>query len=234
MNDHPVCHAGACRVLLCLFAAVSLVRLTPPTVGAQATMTLLVRLWTVEDAPVPAAEVRLLDARSDRLIMEAVTDSAGEARLEGLAAGEVRVVISGRRPDGITLQQVGQDTRGIWVRLPARDWTMDLRADLDGAVFPDLGIDGGGAVDGEDATAIAQGTFAQPFPAAPRATALPAPRQAVVVSSATPPQRDITLVGPMQPPATGRPQRGLVGVALLLALAGLVGAVAAAIWRGKL
>ena len=234
MNGHPVRHARACRVLLGLFAAVSLVCLTAPSVGAQTSMTLLVRLWTVEDAPVPAAEVRVIDARSDRLIVEAVTDSAGEARFEGLAAGEARVVITGRRPDGIPLQQDGQDARGIWVRLPARDWTMDLRADLDGAVFPDLGIDGGGAVDGEDATAIAQGTFAQSFPAAPRATTLPTPRRAVVVSGGASSEHDITLDGPGHPPAASGQQPGFGGVALLVALAGLVGAVAAAIWRGKL
>lgn len=234
MNGHPVRHARACRVLLGLFVAISLVHMTPPTVGAQTTMTLLVRLWTVEDAPVPAARVRVIDARSDRLIVEAGTDGAGEARFEGLAAGEVRVVITGRHPDGMPLQQDGQDTRGIWVRLPARDWTMDLRADLDGAVFPDLGIDGGGAVDGEDATAIAQGTFAQSFPAAPRATTLPEPRQVVVVSGATPSEHDITLDGPGHPPAASGQRPGFAGVALLVALAGLVAAVAAAIWRGQL
>jgi len=224
-----------CWPLLVLAGAIGLALLAPGAAAAQKTsITLVVRLWTTEDAPVPLARVQVIDAQSDRLINEGTTDGVGEARFAEMPVAEIRVVVSGRRPDGTPLHQVAQDARGIWVRLPARNWTMDLRADIDGAVFPDLGIAGGGAVDGLDATAIAQGVFE--LPTAPRATAFPPARtrQAIVVPAAAALGPDLPADPREVSDATLRPGWDITGVALLVALGGITIAVAATIWRGKL
>ncbi len=223
--------------LLALAGVLISMLVAPSMIGAQASgKTLRIRLWTVEDAPVPLAHVRVIDARNRQLLVEGTTDTLGQLRFDGMPPIEVRVVISGQRPDGIPLKQVGQDTQGVWVRLPSKDWLMDLRADSDGTVFPDLGIAGVGAVDGRDATAIASGSFdtsiptvpiATPFPIAPTSQALATPN-AVLAARITTPETTVF------PGATPRATSSLPGLALLIVLGGLTLIVVATIWRGKL
>lgn len=141
------------------------------------TIALTVQLLDTADRPVPGTSVRILDAASNQALAQGVTNELGQALFPDLYPGEIRVVISGSLPDGTELRLIDQDARGIWVQLPGSHWRMELRADVDGVVFPDLSAAGAGAVDGLDATAIAQGTFDTPPAASPsQLAATPGPR----------------------------------------------------------
>lgn len=141
------------------------------------TIALTVQLLDTADRPVPGASVRILDAVSNQALAQGVTNELGQALFPDLYPGAIRVVISGSLPDGTELRLLDQDARGIWVQLPGSHWRMELRTDVDGVVFPDLSAAGAGAVDGLDATAIAQGTFDTPPAASPsQLAATPGPR----------------------------------------------------------
>jgi len=143
-----------CPVIV--LAALVLVLTQAPIVGAHAApIVLTVRLRTVTDVPVPTIAVRVADAAADHVLAAGTTDTRGQARFTEMPPTEIRVLLAGRLPDGTALRHTRQDQQGIWVNLPARDWVMDLRVDVDGLVFPDLGLGSAGAPDGAAATAIA-------------------------------------------------------------------------------
>lgn len=205
------------------------ITLVPASVAAQRPMTLTIRIWMVEDAPVTQVTVEILDARTGKAFASGTTDGDGQVRFEHLVPAPVRVSIRGVRPDGTPLMQVGQDQDGIWVKLPESDWVMELRVDVDGTVFPAL--DAVGAADGLDATAIANGTFGS-IPTSPDTT--------LNMRVVTPSRLTTTALAPQStkptvPGATNAQDALLLpGVALLILLLGLTVITAAAAWRGKL
>ena len=200
----------------------------PVPVGSQpAPIVMTVQLLTVAREPVPEVAVSVVDAASDRPLAAGTTDSRGQARFDGMPPTEIRVRLTGRLADGTALRHTRQDQRGIWVQLPAHDWLMDLRADTDGLVFPDLGLGNAGAPDAGGATAIAAGTLATVYPTAPVATPIPptaTPRsQATSVSAPAarlPDAADTPVSRSMAGPPSDMP-----GIALLVVLVGVIGAV---------
>lgn len=120
------------------------------------TMVLTVLVRDTLDQPLADVEVRVIEAASGQPIAEGSTDGEGTLVLPTMPPAVVRVIVSGTLPNGTPLRLLGQDTRGIWVNLPSSAWLMDLRVDTDGTVFPDLGAASAGAVDGAEATALAQ------------------------------------------------------------------------------
>ena len=200
----------------------------PLAVAAQPTpIVLTVQLLTVAREPVPGVEVSVVDAASDQRLAAGTTDGRGQARFGAMPPTEIRVRLTGRLADGTALRHTRQDQRGIWVNLPAHDWLMDLRADTDGLVFPDLGLGNAGAPDAGGATAIAAGTLATVYPTAPVATPIPptaTPRsQATSVSAPAarlPDAADTPVSRSMAGPPSDMP-----GIALLVVLVGVIGAV---------
>ena len=202
--------------------------------AAQSGTALTVRIRTVEDAAVSKAELRIADAHTGMLLRAGTTNAEGQARFDGQLPTEVRVSVGGVQADGTPLRQVGQDQEGLWVRLPDNDWTMDLRVDADGTVFPDLTAAGVGAVDGLDATAIANGSFALIVPTPLVATSIPSagiPRPMTTAEADLATQHtayDTPVV------ADARSASTLPALALLMILTGLTVVVATTVWRGKL
>ena len=214
----------ATLLLVLLLAALS----HPVPVAAQpAPIVVTVQLLTVAGEPVPEVAVNVVDAASDRPLAAGTTDGRGQARFDGMPPTEIRVRLTGRLADGTALRHTRQDRRGIWVQLPAHDWLMDLRADTDGLVFPDLGLGNAGAPDAGAATAIAAGTLATVYPTAPVAspvpgTATPRPQatSAPTVAVRIPAAAD----APVSRSARG-PTSDMPGIALLVVLVGMIGAV---------
>ena len=130
--------------------------LIPRATAAQAApIVLTVQLRsTVADAPVPNIAVLVLDAASGQLLARGTTDRRGQLRFVQMPPTEVRVQLTGTLPDGTALRPTPQDSNGIWVNLPQRDWRMDLRVDTDGLVFPDLSAGSAGAPDAQDGIAV--------------------------------------------------------------------------------
>ena len=196
--------------------------------GAQdRPITLTVQLLTIEREPVPNVAVHVVDAATDQQLAEGTTDQRGQARFTAMPPTEIRVRLTGQLANGRPLRHTRQDQRGIWVNVPGRDWVMDLRADTDGLVFPDLGLGNAGAPDAGAATAIAQGTLPTIYPTAPTATRLPrtVPRQTEVLD-APPPE-------PQTAGASAAPAGMGSGLALLVLLLGAIGAVAWLMTRSR-
>ena len=194
----------------------------PALVAAQSRpITLTVQLLTVAREPVAGVAVRVIDAASAQLLARGVTDISGQARFAAMAPTEVRVRLTGTLPDGTALRHTRQDRNGIWVSLPARDWVMDLRADTDGLVFPDLGLGNAGAPDAGAATAIAAGALPTVYPTAPGATR--APRTSVPRPQIVPAPAPETAVSHS---STAPPSNALA----LVLLVGLVAALAGVVW----
>jgi hypothetical protein len=143
--------------------------------AAQATpIVLTVQLRsTVANAPVPHIAVTVVDAASNGVLAQGTTDARGQARFPQMPPTEVRVRLTGTLPDGTALRPTPQDIEGIWVKLPGHDWLMDLRADTDGLVFPDLSASSAGAPDAQDGSAQSGtgvgGTAVAAYPTAPLA-----------------------------------------------------------------
>jgi hypothetical protein len=140
---------------------------------------------------------------------------------------EVRVRLTGTLPDGTALRPTPQDLEGIWVKLPGHDWLMELRADTDGLVFPELSATGAGAPDAMDGMAVAQATSVVMYPTAPMAE-VPNPStvsrdQVVIVPTSAPesPSRSVS--------ASDGP-----GVAIFLLLVAMTAGVLWLAARGKL
>jgi len=167
-----------------------------------APITLTVALRTTTDQPVAQVAVAVIDAASTVRLCQDVTDRNGQAHFAGIAPVDVRIQLVGTLPDGVKLRPTPQDQDGIWVSLPGRDWTMQLRVDTDGLVFPDLHADGAGAPDAQDGgDPLASAPLAprplsiapnavhvdadQPPPTPVRATALAAPSQSAAYAAAT-------------------------------------------------
>ena len=154
--------------------------------GQATTTTLTVQLRDTADQPIAGAAVRVLEASTLEPLANSYTDGNGMATFVDVPTTTIRIVVEGVLPNGTPLVLLGQDAEGIWVTLPPSRWLMDLRVDMDGAVFPDMGLSGAGAADGDDHAAIANGTFAQATPAASsRAVIMPPsmPTAAAVVTS---------------------------------------------------
>lgn len=141
-----------------MLVALCFVALTVPgSSRAQSqTMVLTVLVRDTLDQPLAGIEVRVIEAASGQPIAEGSTDGEGKLVLPTMPPAVVRVIVSGTLPSGTPVRLLGQDTRGIWVNLPSSAWLMDLRVDTDGTVFPDLGAASAGAVDGAEASALAQ------------------------------------------------------------------------------
>ncbi len=181
---------------------------------------LTVQLLTVDRAPVPGVGVAVIDAAINHGLAQGTTDDRGQVRFPGLPPTEVRVRITGTLPDGTRLRHTRQDQAGIWVNLPGRDWLMDLRADSDGLIFPDLGLGNAGAPDAGAATAIAEGTLPSVFPTAPLATGM--------AHTATR-RTEVTMPAPSAETYVSRaaavPTSNRGGIALLVLLVGMIGGV---------
>jgi len=216
-------------LLVTLLPAMILTVLARPiVVGAQpALIVVTVQLLTVAGEPVPEVAVSVVDAASDRPLAARTTDASGQARFDGMPPTEIRVRLTGRLADGTALRHTRQDRRGIWVNLPTHDWLMDLRADTDGLVFPDLGLGNAGAPDAGAATAIAAGTLATVYPTAPVATPVPgtATSRPQATSVPAPPVRIPAAVDVPVSRPTGEPTSDMPGIALLVVLIGMIGAV---------
>ena len=187
---------------------------------------LTVRLLTVDRTAVPGVVVEVIDAATTHRLAQGTTDDRGEVRFSTMPPTEIRVRIMGMLPDGTTLRHTRQDQPGIWVNLPGRDWLMDLRADSDGLIFPDLGLGNAGAPDASAATAIADGTLPTVYPTAPVATIAPgiaSPR--MDVAEPRPAARVPTPVGVHLARSATVPSSNLGGIALLVLLMGMIGGV---------
>ncbi len=104
--------------------------------------------------PPPALIVTLRDAQGQGLVgmvievrdhsgtaplSRAATDSSGQVRFAALPMPDVRVVVTGQRPDGTRLHHTGDDMLGIALVLTLPPTTLDLRIEPDGTVIPDPG-----------------------------------------------------------------------------------------------
>ena len=218
------CAVWSFMLLALLMAALAAAR----GAGAQdRPITLTVQLLTVEREPLPNVAVHVVDAATDQQLAEGATDQRGQARFTAMPPTEIRVRLTGQLANGRPLRHTRQDQRGIWVNLPGGDWIMDLRADTDGLVFPDLGLGNAGAPDAGAATAIAQGTLPTIYPTAPAATRLPrtVPRPMEVLHA--PPPEPQTAGASAAPAATGP------GLALLVLLLGAIGGMAWLMTRSR-
>ena len=191
---------------------------------------LTVQILTVEKQPVSQVSVRVIDAASDQRLAEGRTDGKGQVRFAEMPPTEVRVRLTGLLPNGTALRHTRQDQRGIWVTLPAHDWLMDLRADADGLVFPDLGLGNAGAPDAEAATALAADVLPTIYPTAPVATRVP-PRTPLRLPVAqvpgTAPETAVSKA------AAASTTEG-AGIGLLVVLIGMIGGVVWAIaWSNR-
>lgn len=165
----------------CLLVAACTLWLTAlGTVQARSSMTLTVQLRDTAQQPFAGATVRLFDAATGTPLGAQVTTDRGQAVFAELQPGAVRVVVAGVLADGTPLRQVGLDADGIRVELPRQAWQMELMADVDGAVVPELSLDGAGAADGADHTAIMEGTFGSTTTATPTPNRPPVPTAAAV------------------------------------------------------
>ena len=221
--------APSAMLLATLLPALLLAVLSHPVpVGSQpAPIVLTVQLLTVAREPVPEVAVSVVDAATDRPLAAGTTDGRGQARFDGMPPTEIRVRLTGRLADGTALRHTRQDQRGIWVNLPAHDWLMDLRADTDGLVFPDLGLGNAGAPDAGAATAIAAGTLATVYPTAPVASPVPGtatPRPQATSAPTVAVRIPAAANAPVSHPS-GAPTSDMPGVALLVVLVGMIGAV---------
>ncbi len=217
---HCIWRHGWLRTLAMLVLLASASSRGPGVIHAQARLIVLtVRLLTVDRMPVPGVAVAVIDAATDRRLLQGMTDDAGEVRFSSMPPTEIRVRLTGQLPDGTALRHTRQDSGGIWVHLPAHNWLMDLRADVDGLVFPDLGLGNAGAPDAGAATAIAEGTLPRAYATAPSATVLrpTVPPRADIARSAAE-ERDVAR-------ATAIPTSNAGGIALLTLLIGLLGGV---------
>ena len=215
------------RLLTALLAGLLAGLAHPEVAGAQPRpVVLTVHLLTVAREPVPQVEVRVIDAASDQRLAAGTTDGKGQVRFGGMPPTDVRVRLTGTLPDGTPLRHTRQDQRGIWVNLPAHDWLMDLRADVDGLVFPDLGLGNAGAPDAEVATALAAGALPPVYPTALVATTVPqsTPRLQVAQVSTAVPETAVSQ-------AVAAPTTDVPGIAMLVALVGLIGGVVWGITR---
>jgi hypothetical protein len=221
---------------LALLVALLLAGFGLGTVQAQATpISLTVQLRsTVANAPVPRVAVKIVDAASNHLLAQGVTDARGQAHFAQMPPTEVRVRLSGALPDGTPLRPTPQDTEGIWVRLPGRDWLMDLRADVDGLVFPDLSAGSAGAPDARDALAAPPGATASSsaavYPTAPLAqasTSAPVSRPPAITSSMRVGEASVSR-------SAAASTSNLPGALLLALLVGMIGGVLWLTARSKL
>ncbi len=198
----------------------------PNVVAQAASIVLTVQLRTVMDVPVPNIVVRVVDAAADHVLAAGTTDGRGQARFPDMPAMEIRVLLAGTLPDGTTLRHTRQDQQGIWVDLPARDWVMDLRVDVDGLVFPDLGLGNAGAPDDGAATAIAANALPAVYPTA---------RLAATAVARMPTPLQLSTTVPVRPPepatsvSRSAATTDVAGLGLLLVLVGLIAGVA---WVG--
>jgi hypothetical protein len=145
---------------LALLLALILTGWGPRGVAAQ-TMPIVLTVQlrsTIANTPVPGIAVRVVDAASDQVLAQGTTDARGQVRFPQMPPTEVRVRLTGTLPDGTALRPTPQDTEGIWVKLPGHDWLMELRADTDGLVFPELSASSAGAPDAQDASSVQSGT----------------------------------------------------------------------------
>ena len=204
-----------------------LVSLLPPALaGASATnaqggpIVLTVQLLTVDRVPVPGVSVEVIDAATNHRLAQGTTDDQGQVRFSSMAPTEVRVRITGTLADGTMLRHTRQDRHGIWVNLPVRDWLMDLRADSDGLIFPDLGLGNAGAPDAGAATAIAEGTLPNVYPTTPSATGV-----AHTATPRTEAARPAPSAETYVPRAAVVPSSNGGGIALLVLLVGMIGGV---------
>ncbi len=203
---------------------------SPMRAEAQAEpMTLTVQCRTVADIPVVGITVTVFDAASDAMLAEGRTDSAGLVRFRDMPPAEIRVRLTGALPGGAALRHTRQDQRGIWVSLPARDWVMDLRADTDGLVFPDLALGNAGAPDADAATAIAEGALRTIYPMAPAASVVPTtlPQQEMVRTPTPAPGTYASETARL--PTTHGP-----GIALLVVLLGMIAGVMWLVTRSRI
>ncbi len=154
--------------------------------GQATTTTLTVQLRDTVDQPIAGAAVRVIEASTLQALANSHTDGSGMATFVDVPTTTIRVVVEGVLPNGTPLALLGQDAEGIWATLPPSRWLMDLRVDTDGTVFPDMGLSGAGAADGDDHTAITNGTFTYTTPmASSTATTMPPsmPTAAAIVTS---------------------------------------------------
>ena len=196
----------------------------------EAQITLTVQVLTVQRQPLLDVAVKVVDAATNHQLAEGMTDQRGQVRFATMRATAIRVRMSGQLPDGTPLRHTRQDQGGIWVNLPHRDWVMDLRADTDGLIFPDLGLGNAGAPDAGMATAIAEGTLPTVYPTAPVATVVPrtGPRQIGALEVPAPARQ-----AEATPAAPGPTGKG-TGMALLLLLLGAIGGVVWVMTRSKI
>jgi hypothetical protein len=195
-----------------------------PVAAQAAAIVLTVRLHTVTDVPVPNIAVQVVDAAADHVLAAGTTDTRGQARFTDMPATEIRVRLAGTLPDGPALRHTRQDQQGIWVNLPAHNWVMDLRVDVDGLVFPDLGLGNAGAPDDDVATAIAANALPAVYPTASL-------EASPVVRMPTSAQRPLlTPVSPPAPAMSVSQAAATVDVAGLGLLAVLVSLIAGVLW----
>ncbi len=221
------CPQRRCRGLFLVVVLPVLVIVLGQALSAKAqpaAIVLTVQLRTVTDAPVPNIAVQVVDAAADHVLAAGTTDPRGRARFTEVPPTEIRVRLAGMLPDGTALRYTRQDQQGIWVNLPARDWVMDLRVDVDGLVFPDLGLGNAGAPDDDVATAIAANALPAVYPTAPLAAS-------TVARMPPPAQRPLLAPVPPPTPATSVSQAAATAdVAGLGLLAVLVSLIAGVLW----
>jgi hypothetical protein len=116
------------------------------------TLLLLVWLFQAEPAPtnflvtlrdergvgIAGVAVVVRQAEGDAILATTRTDAEGKARVEGINISIVRVLVRGQLPTGVALTLSGQDTAGIRVFLDNAPVRLDLRANDDGRVVPDV------------------------------------------------------------------------------------------------
>lgn len=106
-----------------------------PACAQERRPALVVTLRDERGAAVAGARVTVRDVEGRADLAQATTGRDGAASFAELGARQVRVAVAGTLPNGLPLSQPGDDAAGILVlELPA---TLDLRAELDGAVLPD-------------------------------------------------------------------------------------------------
>lgn len=118
--------------------ALLLVLAAPSAAGAHAEQVdLLVTLHDANGAPVTGASIDIRRAAGSTIEAHALTGANGQALLAKIAAGRVRVMVSGALPDGTHLVQPGQDAEGVTLVLTSPRTRLDLRVDPHGLVLPD-------------------------------------------------------------------------------------------------
>ncbi len=125
------------RTLLRIILLGCALMLWEPRAHAQQSPMLTVVLLDEADAGVSGALVTVRSEDAHTTLAQATTDRAGHIEIAIPLPDVVRVAVSGTRPNGTPLRQVGQDAPGVWLRIDGQATQLDLRVEPTGDVIPD-------------------------------------------------------------------------------------------------